>query len=61
MKRNEKYRCKYDKEWLQNSHEGYICSICNRVYKEVSTTPIGYIQDNDGNKFPISDTILIEQ
>ena len=31
MKRNEKYKCKYCKEWLSNHHEGYVCPKCGYV------------------------------
>lgn len=61
MKRLEKYRCKYDKEWLQNTHGGYICPLCNRMYIEKATKPTGYICDDEGNKFPISDTVMVER
>ena len=60
MERNEKYKCKYDGQWLQNSHEGYICE-CGAVYQEISTVVKEYITDDEGNVFPISDTILIER
>ena len=61
MKRNEKYKCKYDGNWLQNSHEGYICPECGTIYQEISTEVKEYITDDEGNIFPISDTILIEK
>ena len=56
MKRNSKYKCKYDGQWLQNCHEGYICRKCGLLYNEISTEAKEYI-----GMFPISDTILIEK
>ena len=61
MKRLEKYKCKYDGEWIQNTHGGYICPCCGTMYLEKATKPTGYIHDNEGNSFPISDTVIIEQ
>ena len=55
MKRNEKYKCKYCKEWLSNHHEGYVCPKCGVIYKEYSTEIEGYI-----GRYPISNTYLKE-
>ena len=35
MKRWDKYKCKYDKQWLLNRHEGYVCPECGVIYKEI--------------------------
>ena len=55
MKRNNKYRCKYDNEWLINNHFRYVCPSCGIIYKEINTKPKEIICG-----FPICDTYLKE-
>ena len=56
MKRLDKYKCKYDSQWLQNCHDDYVCPSCGLLYNEISISAEEYI-----GMFPISDTILVEQ
>ena len=60
MKRNSKYISECCNERLENTDGGYKCPKCNKQYKEISTIVKEYITDEEGNVFPISDTIIVE-
>lgn len=61
VKRDNKYKSKCCNEWLVNSDPNYICPKCNKEYIEISTEVKNYVYDNEGNRFPISNTIIIEK
>ncbi|WP_455796201.1 hypothetical protein [Clostridium butyricum] len=55
-----RHKCKYDGEMLIFYNDKYICPCCFAEYKEYNTKPKGYITDEDGFVWAITDTKLIE-